>query len=444
MPKGLTVGASNVFQEAFKEKFPRNASAVHGSQAPQVQEASTKVASHIPSGNLTIEPQEVHRSRSRNGLGGSAAQPHHIHRSQSRNGFGGVTPCHQQQYPTQYAQHGLQQAIFDSRTQSIFDHPLNSANSWAPPQGNSLGSSHAPLSAPLPPGWPGHLSHNPVPSPPASQQDYQRPSPLSAGLAQLDLTLHHHIDRVFGSLSRQIADRHDRVLDRVLLRIDNFEEKISRELKGLKVEFNSLRKEIGKLRASVSETTHGHDSILKELQTLSGKINDLEKHTAQVKCKDHIRFIDQSNSGSNADRPQRHFKHRRTESAHGSLGGPLAYDDQCLPSHQKNGTAPLAASRSSSKIRQSGHSNGSRTEGLRSRAGTGSSQQESGVRRAVFAELGMRGENKTVPDVRDHPAYRQQDSYVEKREAMAETGGFSGEASLGEGGWYHQAYGKGI
>lgn len=405
VPRGLTVGAPDVFQNAFRHKFPRNASAVHEPKSPQGQEIPPDMATPTSIADDVLQPQHACGDQSRSGLSQVPAQLDDIHRSHSRSGPWKNAPHCQQPHPTQSAQHGLQQAIFDSRPQSVFDHPpLTTANSWAPSQGNYPSSSHAPVSTFLPPRWPPHLPHNPVPSPPASQQDYQRPTPLSAGLAQLDLTLHHHIESVFGSLSRQLADRHDRVLDRVLLRIDNFEDNMCKELKGLRADFNSLKKEVGKLRVSVSEVTRSHSAILKDCQCLSSKVDNLEKHVVLMKEKDHITFADQSNSESNVDRLQRVAKHGRAESAHGSLGSSPTFSDQ------QGDTVTRATRRSSSKTRSSGNGNGARV----------------------------------VPDLREHPAYRQQRDLVGTRERKTVTQGTYVADSLVDGDWYHQAYGKGV
>ena len=256
------------------------------------------------------------------------------------------------------------------------------------------------------------------------------------------MTLHHHIDSIFNSLSRQISNKHDQGLDQLLLRIDNFEDKISKEVKGLRADSNSIRKEISRLRAAASENTNGHVSVVNFLQTLDTKLEGLENHINEVKCKGHINFVERGNIEANGQRPNRRSTHRRTESAHGSLGGSLSPGDQCLQLQPHNGAATAAASRSSSKARQSGNSNGSRVAGLRSRVASGSSyRQADEVSMAV--DWATRREKTAGPDLRDHPAHRQQEDYAENEDGLRRREGSYAKQSLGEGGWYHQAYGKG-
>ena len=245
---------------------------------------------------------------------------------------------------------------------------------------------------------------------------------------------------MFGSLRRQIADRHDHILDRVLLRIENFEDNIFKELKGLKADLNSVKKEVSRLRLSVAENTRTQDAISKDLRALDGQISGLEKLNTQMKEKDHIRFVDQSNSEMNSNHPRNQSKHRRAESAHGSLGSPQAYSEEHIPSRQQISTAILAANRSSSRSRQNSNGNGGRMEGVRSRAGFRSSQPGNQPK-AASAGLVFGALNKTMPNLNEHPAYRQQSDQSGMREAMMGMQGISD--GLVDGDWYHQAYGKG-
>ena len=47
------------------------------------------------------------------------------------------------------------------------------------------------------------------------------------------------------------------------------------------------------------------------------------------------------------------------------------------------------------------------------------------------------------PDLRDHPAYQQQENYEEKEKVLTMEESYL-KQSLSEGKWYHQAYGKGF
>lgn len=315
---------------------------------------------------------------------------------------------------------------------------LPSANSWATDsRGNSIVSNERPLSALLPPRWPHHHTSNSVPSPPHTQNDYQRSGPMSAGLAHLDLTLHHHIDTAFGALSRLITDKHDRTLDLTIRRIETIEDNLSKGFNRLKIEMKNTKGDIKLLRGAIDDVAKA-DSTLKEMvQGLEGNLGGLERCIEEHACNCQQLLSGLSTSDPESDRQQRPISNRRTESANGALG----YSDQ-------RQQYPSGTSRSSNSTRQSGASvrrNRSNTQDGRS---TKRASDERSMRE-FFAELGTA--KGPVPDLRNHPAYAE----GQERRSQVHGQDKSGTSRmlpvplpyapqpLGDGGWYHQAYGQG-
>ena len=181
-----------------------------------------------------------------------------------------------------------------------------------------------------------------------------------------------------------------------------------KEMKDLRADFISIRKDIGKLRALVSEILHGHGAFFESLQTLSVKVDKLEQSMTLVKDKAHIKFADQCSKESNIDGLLRQSIHRRAESAHGSLGSSPRHGDPCVTFDQGRNAAEVAARHSSSLIRHSGKSD----------------------------------QEEMVPNLKDHPAYRQQHKPIgEARGILQQDQGAYGAEGLVDGNWYHQAYG---
>ncbi|KAL9100164.1 MAG: hypothetical protein Q9163_004429 [Psora crenata] len=317
--------------------------------------------------------------------------------------------------------------------------PPASSNSWASgSRNNSFVSGSAPASALLPPRWPSHHLSNSVPSPPQTRQDYQRPDPLSAGLSQLDMTIHHHIDNAFGSLSRLVTDKHDRVLDQVIRRLEDVEDRLGKGFKQMKSDIKGVNSELGKVKTAVHGFNAGQEGLKELLNGLEKKLGGLEQCIEEHKCQCQQIMTNQATSDE-GDRQPRSTTHRRTESAHGALG--TSQDRE----RQQNG-----GSRTSSKVRISNTSSrGHRTSTANSQTSARVSDNRGGARREYFAELGAaRG---PVPDIREHPAYAgvpQPPSQMYDQNGMPIGMAYTapvtyGSQQLGDGGWYHQAYGSG-
>ncbi|KAL9639644.1 MAG: hypothetical protein Q9164_000800 [Protoblastenia rupestris] len=316
--------------------------------------------------------------------------------------------------------------------------PLGSANSWASEsRNNSFASEIGPVSALLPPNWPHHHLSNSVPSPPHTRQDYQRPDPLSAGLSQLDLTIHHHIDTAFGSLSRLVTDKHDRVRDQVIRRIEDLEDGFGKNFRQIKSDLKGINSEVGRVKAAIHNFSAGNESIKELVLDLQGKLITLEQHVEENKrhCQQIItnqivQFED--------DRQPRSSTHGRTESAHGALD--VSQDRHML----RDG-----ASRTSSKARTSNKSSRGHRSNTVSSPTNGRVSEDRGARRDYLTDLAaVRG---PVPDIREHPAYAgipQPPSQMYDQNGVPIGLAYTaqvpyGAQQLGDGGWYQQAYGSG-
>lgn len=315
-----------------------------------------------------------------------------------------------------------------------YHHPFPSANSWV--SGNSFTSTNAPLSALLPPSWPNHHSSNSVPSPPQNQHDYQRPGSVSAAMARLELTLHHHIDSTAGSLSKLITDKHDKLMDQTIRRLETLEETVSKGFRNIKADFKDIRKDVGSLKAEIRDVVASSDRVQDLIKILDGKIDALEKGVEEHSCKCQLAAAERSPSDSRSEPQKEVLSHPRTESASGSL----VHGEQRQPYRS-------GASRSSTSARHSENSNRAH------RSNTTDSQLGNRVsgdidaRREYFAELGAaRG---PMPDLRDHPAYSgiQQDQgqiygQVESGMPSVLNGLPFKHPSLSNGRWYQEAYGQ--
>ena len=316
--------------------------------------------------------------------------------------------------------------------------PSGSANSWASgTRNNSFASGSAPVSALLPPQWPNHQLSKSVPSPPHTRQDYQRPDPLSAGLSQLDMTIHHHIDTAFGSLSRLISDKNDRILDQVIRRLESIEAGLSKNSKQVRSDLKGINSEVGKVKAAIGSVSMNGESTKEVMHSLEGKLAALEKIIEENECCCQ-QIVSNQTMDEESDRKPRSSTHRRTESAHGALG--ISQDCQM----QQNGV-----SRASSKARTSNPNSRDRRSNTTNSLTNGTRvSEERGTRRGYFTDVGAaRG---PIPDIREHPAYAavpQPTSHVYDRNEFpigtAYTAGAPyGGAQFGDGGWYHQAYGS--
>ena len=317
-------------------------------------------------------------------------------------------------------------------------HSLPSANSWASePEIDCLETTNSPLSALLPPRWPHHHSVNAVPSPPANQHDFQRVGSVSAALTKIELTVHHHIDTAFRSLSRLVNDKHDKMMDQTLHRLENLEDTVSKGLRMVKGEIKEFRRDFSEIQGHLSDLWKSSDQDMDLIKKLDGKMESMqilvEEHASKVE-----RIIAEQGSGeSEVNRQQWTTLHRRSESAKDAVG------------HGEPRQQYLSGvSGSSSSARQS------ETTSRRNRSNTTGSQSagpisdEKNTRREFYAVLGVTRD--AVPDLRDHPAFAGDQQRKSQAFQHSQTGlpnGLKGlpaeDPPLSDGRWYQQAYGQG-
>ncbi len=194
------------------------------------------------------------------------------------------------------------------------------------------------------------------------------------------------------------------------------------------------------MKSSSSQNPHGYNTIIDGLQTLDGKIDALEGHVDQIKCKGHIQFADLSSSEANGQRKRYQPPHQHIRSAHGSVDGSISSGDRQYRLQHRNGAGNVIPSRSPSKSRDSGNSNGSELKGPRSRAASASGWQADEA--WLEAERSIGREKVGGPDLRDHPAYQQQKEVGHVNKSLVLEGETPSKQALVDEGWYQQAYGR--
>ncbi|KAL6717108.1 hypothetical protein ACLMJK_005023 [Lecanora helva] len=339
-----------------------------------------------------------------------------------------------------------QGAQYSANRFSSYQSQTPSGNSWA---SNNVYGNPVTASNGLPPAFhPSHWQHyrntNSVPSPPQNQQDFQRAGSLTAALAQIDLTLHHHIDTTFNSLSRLITDKHDRVIDQTIRRLESLEEALSKGFRNMRNDIRDIRKSVGNLQTDckdIKTQQYGNNDLVR---TLNAKLQALEKQIEEHVCKNHYSPALQSGSElesdrANRSRPLSRVSQRRPESVHSTVGhAETGQQDRGGVGHATNSTRAKGIS-----------SRRDRSNTINSQPSSSRISDERSNRREYFAELGAaRG---PVPDIRDHPAFANsqqgQDQGYGYRQSQNSISTASGglpynNPSLSNGGWYQQAYGQ--
>lgn len=274
-----------------------------------------------------------------------------------------------------------------------------------------------------------HGLPNPVPPPPRSYPGYQPPVQIPAGMEEMERNLHHHLDQCFGSLTRLMTDKSDKIVDKMMKQLEESEDKMDKALKAVKGEVRELKKEatsqhreikdVAKVTGSIQEKVSGVDVAVKGVGL---KIDALEKK------------MDESDSEREmvVRQPDESIR-RRTESAHATL--PQNEQRRHRPNPSPIG---LRQGRQTSRGRQDNVS------------GSGTRRQtDRSIRREHFTQVGvMRGE---PPDLSQHPAYRRQQgqSTEYNQDAGRVAAGFQADEStsyqtpsLQNSDWYRRAYGE--
>ena len=255
-------------------------------------------------------------------------------------------------------------------------------------------------------------------------------------MARLELTLHHHIDNTAGSLSRLITDKHDRIMDQTIRRLEKIEETVSKGFRNLKADLKDIRKDVGSLKGEFKDVMESSGRVQDFFRVLDGKLETLEKGVEEHSCKCQLAATKQSPCMPESGFQQEARSHRRTESAHGALG---------QSEHRRQYQS--GASHSSNSARNSGNSNRAHRSNTLKNQPNNRVNEDMDMRREYFAELGAARGPK--PDLRDHPAYlgmqqAQGQVYSHDQDAMPSIlKGLPYEhPSLSDGRWYQQAYGQ--
>lgn len=243
-----------------------------------------------------------------------------------------------------------------------------------------------------------------------------------------------------------INDRHDRMMDQTIRRLEHLEDILNKGFKELKNEAGDLKKRVSNLQGDVNEVKKRENRIIELIKGMDGIVQNLEKQIGENSCKCQQSAAEQSASEAESDHRHRseatsYTSHRRSESAH-PTGGQSEPNQHCRS----------GASRTFNGARVSGASS------TRDRSNTVNSQQQPTSRMSAeksnnkeyFAELGAaRG---PLPDIRDHPAFadRQQEhgqafgygGLSQNGMPIALTGLPYETPSLSDGRWYQQAYGQ--
>ncbi|KAL8701957.1 MAG: hypothetical protein Q9224_000256 [Gallowayella concinna] len=287
----------------------------------------------------------------------------------------------------------LQKFPGESSHGSGYTHSLRSQNSWAPSgSGNSFAHrSTASSAAETTPRFPAHVRNNSVPPPPMSFSGFQ-PSAgsLPPGLMQMELNLHHHLETCFGSLMRLTTDNADRMMDKIVRRAEESQECIEKGLKALRSEMKEIRKEVSSVNKEVADASQADDRLKDIIGSLGKRLSELDERVGEIGSQVQRTAVEASESereeistysrGTGSSR-------RRSRSTHASASSRQEYR-QPYTSGTTSGSASTQHSVTSSRGR---HSNGT---------SSGAAARRSDER------SGRKSVSGSVPDIRDHPAYR--------------------------------------
>ena len=300
-------------------------------------------------------------------------------------------------------------------------------------RGNSF-SSNTILSPCLYPQLTGQDRGNGVPPPSQhSYPEFQPTAVVPAGIAQMELTLHHHIDRCFSGLSKLVTDKVDMATDQILRRVEALEDKVKTSLKGLEGRGRDSKRDITGLSKDILEMLKASDDVKEMIEELKIKMESLGKGVEECSYRSDV---GETGHGK-VDRTQDQHKHFPPETAQ-VVSGYVARTHR-----HESGTSQASRNRHSNRSGRSHHTNalGDAENNI---------QEKQTPRKKVFAYTDIaRGK---PPDLKDHPAYssEQQDSSMPQAEALAGAPTGYGRTeiplfqnpSFRNGGWYKEAYGS--
>lgn len=274
------------------------------------------------------------------------------------------------------------------------------------------------------------------------------------------MTLHHHLDSCFGSLSRLVTDKHDHTVDHLLRRLESHERKVEKSHKSMKGDVKDMKQEVELLRADFRQMQENNehfsqsfkrqdekaDNLNSKLEKLQSKIADLDKTVADVGA--HVHDI-----GHKCDAIAEHTGRRSIVSEypqqHNGPSPTRSHSTQASPGMQSQRQQyGSGASHTSGSGRPSGTIGRGRRANTASGGVAAGSSDGRGSRREYYADIGTNlGE---APDLRQHPAFvSQQQNYGYDANGVALGMASDGTvyqipsfAGHGPNGWYQQAYGQ--
>lgn len=269
---------------------------------------------------------------------------------------------------------------------------------------------------------------NPYPTGPPYHQLGLQPPPVQAGLAHMEMALHHHIENCFAGLTRLVADKHDRTVNRVVIRLESLEAKMERRSKKMEADLEEMKGDMEEMKKDISsrneesskEWLKVFNSVRELVRGVDYKMGSLEKKVEEYSCTSRYHSANGELSDSRRvddddlshRRPSQSPKHRRTESAQATFP---AQEPSSLRSFPLGSLAITSATKQQSRASGDGKSDYSSSQGRHSNSTTStsarSSNDRSASRREFFADLvAHRGQQPPPPppDLSLHPAYNNQ------------------------------------
>ena len=265
-----------------------------------------------------------------------------------------------------------------SSHRTVHTHSLRSQNSWAASaNGTSGGQQERPSAADTAASLPSHLLSNSVPPPPQSYPGFVSGSTSSLAATQMEQNLHHHLQTVFGALTRSTTDTMNRTVDKILRHNEDLQNAIMKELKDLKTEVKDMKKDMSAVLKAVKEIPLCSEKLEDTIKSLDKKFDGFEHKFDEV--------------GG-----------QRQSQVLLSTPSPL----QLRQPHQRSASQSSAMTRhnSSNNSRTNlGNSNQARRTNTASGQGTANRTSNERTRREFYTAVGV---SRPAPDIRDHPAYR--------------------------------------
>ena len=283
-----------------------------------------------------------------------------------------------------------------------------------------------------------HSAVNSVPPPPNSHPDFQASAVIPPGLGQLELAIHHHIDSSANFVSRMVEENHNKVLDKVLRRMDDMEDSQYRASRRLQEEMNELKKVIGNMRSEVKTAKKDDKLVYKMLNKVDGKMVEMETNI-------------QALGNRSPDNPQGTQAERHTVTEPSQTATTAGHSS--APRGQSGGYEGGSPHHSGPTASVSGQHQTSRAARRRSsraiKGGAEEARREEHRARGAQILAEVASMRLPAPNINDHPAYRGNVQEAEQSTGGAfeipadfvppDTAGFQ-KPTYSNGNWFRQVY----